>query len=168
MVMGFDKESIFSELLHDIEFRPYSISLADKLSIMIFSLGASKKEGWMGSGKGYMVSFIHVFKKEHCIFIQKFVKNKSIIEVQNNNIKISQYESNSLANVWQKVRILEKYQGTQLFGLKHTYTQSVLQRLYIPKCQPSQWDNKELMNNLYEYYLKRRTIIEVNWSQLFK
>ncbi|CAG8693904.1 9636_t:CDS:1, partial [Funneliformis caledonium] len=45
MVMGFDKESIFSELLHDIEFYPYSISLADKLSIMIFSLGASKKEG---------------------------------------------------------------------------------------------------------------------------
>ena len=24
------------------------------------------------------------------------------------------------------------------------------------------------MNNLYEYHLKRRTIIEVNWSQLFK
>ncbi|CAG8721059.1 9122_t:CDS:2, partial [Funneliformis caledonium] len=38
MVMSFDKESIFSELLHDIEFCPYSISLADKLSIMIFSL----------------------------------------------------------------------------------------------------------------------------------
>src|SRR5437660_5101785 len=35
MVMGFDKESIFSELLHGIEFRSYSISLADKLSIMI-------------------------------------------------------------------------------------------------------------------------------------
>ena len=24
------------------------------------------------------------------------------------------------------------------------------------------------MNNLYEYHLKRRTIIEVNWLQLFK
>ncbi|RHZ78736.1 hypothetical protein Glove_156g29 [Diversispora epigaea] len=45
IVMGFDKESIFSELLYNIEFRPYSISLADKLSIMVFSLGVSKKEG---------------------------------------------------------------------------------------------------------------------------
>ncbi|CAG8741114.1 12905_t:CDS:2, partial [Funneliformis caledonium] len=107
MVIGFDKESIFSELLHNIEFCPYSISLADKLSIMIFSLGTSKKEG------------------------------------------------NSSANIWQKVEILGKYQGTQLFELEHTYTQSVLQRLYIPKCQPSQWDDKELINNLYEYYFKR-------------
>ena len=42
--MGFDKESIFTELLHDIEFRPYSISIADKLAVMVFSLGISKKE----------------------------------------------------------------------------------------------------------------------------
>jgi len=126
MVMGFDKESIFSELLHDIEFRPYSISLADKLSIMIFSLGTSKKEGWMGSGEGYMASFIHVFRKERCIFVQKFIKNKSIVEVWNNNIKISQYEGNSPTDVWQKIGVLGKYQGMQLFGLEHTYTQSVL------------------------------------------
>ena len=38
-----------------------------------------------------MASFIHVFRKEHCIFVQKFIKNKSVIEVWNNNIKISQY-----------------------------------------------------------------------------
>ena len=44
MVMGFDKESIFSELLHNIEFHPYSISLADKLSVMVFSLGISKRK----------------------------------------------------------------------------------------------------------------------------
>ncbi|RHZ71753.1 hypothetical protein Glove_253g31 [Diversispora epigaea] len=126
IVMGFDKESIFSELLHNIEFRPYSISLADKLSIMVFSLGVSKKKGWMGSGEGYMASFIHVFRKE------------------------------------------QKYRGTQLFGFEHTYTQSVLQQSHIPKCQPSQWNNEELMNRLYEYHLKKRTIVEINWLQLFK
>ncbi|CAG8628837.1 17919_t:CDS:2, partial [Funneliformis caledonium] len=104
MVMDFDKESIFSKLLYDIEFRLYLISLADKLSIMIFSLSASKKE----------------------------------VEVWNNNIKILQYEGNSLANVWQKVRILGKYQDMQLFGFEHTYTQSELQRLYISKYQLSQ------------------------------
>ena len=168
LVMGFDKESIFSELLHNIEFRPYSISLADKLSIMIFSLGISKKEGWMGSGEGYMASFVHVFRKERCIFVQKFIKNKSIVEIWSKNIKISHYEGNSLVDVWQKIGILGKFQGTQLFGLEHTYTQSVLQQSYIPKCQPSQWNNEELMNRLYEYHLKRRTIVEINWLQLFK
>ncbi|RHZ62249.1 hypothetical protein Glove_341g69 [Diversispora epigaea] len=168
IVMGFDKESIFSELLHNIEFHPYSISLADKLSIMVFSLSVSKKKGWMGSGEGYMASFIHVFRKERCTIVQKFVKNKSVVEIWNNIIKISQYEGNSPVNVWQKVGILEKYRGTQLFGLEHTYTQSVLQQSHISKCQPSQWNNEELMNHLYEYHLKRQTIVEINWLQLFK
>ncbi|PKY34149.1 hypothetical protein RhiirB3_532729 [Rhizophagus irregularis] len=36
------------------------------------------------------------------------------------------------------------------------------------KCQPFQWSNKELMNSLYEYYLKRQTIVGINWLQLFK
>ncbi|CAB4401524.1 unnamed protein product [Rhizophagus irregularis] len=81
MVMGFDKNSIFTELLQDIEFCPYSIGIADKLTIIVFSLGASKKESWLGAGEGYMASFIHIFRKEHCIFIQKFIKNKSIVEV---------------------------------------------------------------------------------------
>ncbi|RIA94795.1 hypothetical protein C1645_817495 [Glomus cerebriforme] len=38
IVMDFDKESIYTKLLHDIEFCLYSISIADKLSIMIFGL----------------------------------------------------------------------------------------------------------------------------------
>ncbi|CAB4387984.1 unnamed protein product [Rhizophagus irregularis] len=96
MVMGFDKDSIFTELLQDIEFRPYSISIADKLTIMVFSLGASKKESWLGAGEGYMASFIHIFRKERCIFVQKFIKNKSIVEVWNNSTKISHYEGSQI------------------------------------------------------------------------
>ncbi|RHZ78757.1 hypothetical protein Glove_156g30 [Diversispora epigaea] len=115
-----------------------------------------------------MASFIHVFRKERCTIVQKFVKNKSVVEIWNNIIKISQYEGNSPVDVWQKVGILKKYRGTQLFGLEHTYTQSVLQQSHIPKCQPSQWNNEKLMNRLYEYHLKRRTIVEINWLQLFK
>ena len=168
MVMGFDKDSIFTELLQDIEFRPYSISIADKLTIMVFSLGASKKESWLGAGEGYMASFIHIFRKERCIFVQKFIKNKSIVEVWNNSTKISHYEGSSPVEVWQKIGILGKFQGTQLFGLEHAYTRSALRRLYIPKCQPSQWSNEELMNSLYEYHLKRRTIVGINWLHLFK
>ncbi|PKB96459.1 hypothetical protein RhiirA5_434803 [Rhizophagus irregularis] len=102
--MSFDKDSIFTEILQDIKFCPYSISIADKLTIMVFSLGTSKKESWLGDGEGYMASFIHIFRKKHCIFVQKFIKNKFIVEVWNNSIKISHYE------------------GTQLFGFEHAYT----------------------------------------------
>ncbi|EXX69035.1 hypothetical protein RirG_099610 [Rhizophagus irregularis DAOM 197198w] len=97
--MGFDKDSIFTELLQDIEFRPYSISIADKLTIMVFSLGASKKESWLGAGEGYMASFIHIFRKERF-----------------------HSRSSSPVEVWQKIGILGKFQGTQLFGLEHAYT----------------------------------------------
>ena len=61
--MGFDKESIFTELLHDIEFRPYSISIADKLAVIVFSLGISKKESWLDAGEGYISSFVHILEK---------------------------------------------------------------------------------------------------------
>ncbi|RHZ89316.1 hypothetical protein Glove_16g30 [Diversispora epigaea] len=168
IVMGFDKESIISELLYNIEFHPYSISIESKLSIMVFGLDISKNEGWMGAGEGYMASFIYIFKKERCLFVQKFAKNKSIVEIWNNNIKISDFEGDSPVNVWQKIGILEKFRGTQLFGLEHTYTQSILQQLSIPRCQPSQWNDEEIMNGLYEYHFKRRTIANVNWLQLFK
>ncbi|RHZ74545.1 hypothetical protein Glove_221g18 [Diversispora epigaea] len=168
IVMGFDKESIISELLYNIEFHSYSISIESKLSIMVFGLDISKNEGWMGAGEGYMASFIYIFKKERCLFVQKFAKNKSIVEIWNNNIKISDFEGDSPVNVWQKIGILEKFRGTQLFGLEHTYTQSILQQLSIPRCQPSQWNDEEIMNGLYEYHLKRRTIANVNWLQLFK
>ena len=99
MAMGFDKESIFTELLHDVEFHPYSISIEDKLTVTVFSLGISKKESWLGAGEGYMSSFVHTFRKERCIFVQKFIKNKSVVEVWNNNIEISCYEGSSPIDV---------------------------------------------------------------------
>ncbi|POG69437.1 hypothetical protein GLOIN_2v1877516 [Rhizophagus irregularis DAOM 181602=DAOM 197198] len=70
-----------------------SVVMADKLTIMVFSLGASKKE------------------------------SSSPLHLRN------------LAKNWN-------------FGK-------------IPS-------NKELMNSLYEYYLKRQTIVGINWLQLFK
>ncbi|CAG8578286.1 1018_t:CDS:2, partial [Scutellospora calospora] len=66
IIIGFDKESILAKLLHDIKFRLYSISIADKLSVMVFSLDISKKE-----------------------------ENKSVVEIWNNNIKILYYEGSS-------------------------------------------------------------------------
>jgi len=73
-------------------------------------------------------------------------------------------------SVWQKTGILAKYRGTQLFGLEHQVTQMVLrqlQRSQVPSCKPSQWNDKITMNALYEYHLKRRTMANINWLDLF-
>ncbi|RIA93939.1 hypothetical protein C1645_735126 [Glomus cerebriforme] len=43
--------------------------------------GICKKKGWLGAGEKNMAFFIHIFKKEQCIFVQKFIKNNSIIEI---------------------------------------------------------------------------------------
>jgi hypothetical protein len=117
IVMGFDNKLIFTELLYDIEFCPYSISIADKLSVMVFGLGISKKEGWMGAGEGYMASFIHVFRKERCIFVQKFIKNKSVVEVWNNNIKILYYEGSYPVDVCRKLEFWKNSEVHNYLGL---------------------------------------------------
>ncbi|RHZ65038.1 hypothetical protein Glove_319g71 [Diversispora epigaea] len=122
----------------------------------------------MGAGEGYMASFIYIFRKERCLFVQKFIKNNSIVEIWNNDIKILDFKSNSPENVWCKIGILEKFRGTHLFGLEYAYTQSILQQLSIPRCQPSQWCDEDIMNSLYKYHLKKQTIANVNWLQLFK
>ncbi|CAG8451998.1 8156_t:CDS:2 [Diversispora eburnea] len=116
MVMGFDKESIIAELLYDIEFHPYIISIENKLSVMVFGSGISKNEGWMN------------------------------------------FKSDSPENVWRKVGILEKFRGTQLFGLEHAYTQSILQRLFISECQLSQWVDEVIINK----WESCGNIIEIN------
>jgi len=62
---------------------------------------------------------------------------------------------------------LTKFCGTNLFGLEHPTTQKLLQQLQVPTCKPHQWNDKNVMISLYEYHLKRRTIIMVEWLQLF-
>ncbi|RHZ79735.1 hypothetical protein Glove_141g94 [Diversispora epigaea] len=51
---------------------------------------------------------------------------------------------------------------------EYAYTQSILQQLSIPRCQPSQWCDEDIMNSLYKHHLKKQTIANVNWLQLFK
>ncbi|CAG8551271.1 2148_t:CDS:2, partial [Diversispora eburnea] len=42
-----DSKLIIAELLYDIKFHPYIVSIENKLSVMVFGLGISKNEGWM-------------------------------------------------------------------------------------------------------------------------
>ncbi|CAI2200255.1 1636_t:CDS:2, partial [Funneliformis geosporum] len=88
----------------------------------------------------------------------RFCDTKAIIEVWYENQKISQYEDGTPLKVWQKTGTLAKYKGTQLFGLENQTSQIMLRQLQVLSCKPSQWNEKDTINMLYEYHLKRRTI----------
>jgi hypothetical protein len=62
---------------------------------------------------------------------------------------------------------LKKFRGTQLFGLEHPLTYQVLSEQRIPKCDETFWHNKNIMNHLYNHFLRRQTISNIQWHKFF-
>lgn len=166
LVFGLENKDITDQLLVDIPFRPFTIQV-DKFSIIIYSLGVSAKEGYLGAGPGYTSSFIHKYSQKRCLFIQKIRESDCIIQMWYENVQLFEYVGNTPVEVWSKTKMLEKFCGTSLFGLEHPTTQCLLKQLQVPTCKPDQWSNKSVMTSLYDYHLKRRTIRTVDWLQFF-
>jgi len=57
--MSFDNSNIIQQLLSDIIFRPYVISLK-KLNIFMLGIGKSKKSEWNYAGEGYKSVFQYI------------------------------------------------------------------------------------------------------------
>ena len=62
---------------------------------------------------------------------------------------------------------IKKIQGIQLFGLEHPLTKKILSESRVPKCDARFWDNINIMNHLYNYYLRRQTKSDILWHQFF-
>ncbi|CAG8607173.1 3163_t:CDS:10, partial [Diversispora eburnea] len=60
-----------------------------------------------------------------------------------------------------------KVDGFVLFGLKDDYTKKRLESSELLTCRPTDWTNDEIMNALYPYYLKKRTLANINWQSIF-
>ena len=87
LIMGLENDDIINQLLVDVEFQPFSIKV-DNYNIAIFNIGISSREGWFGAGPGYMSSFVYVYKKNRCVFFQKFLEESCIIEGFNGTEKV--------------------------------------------------------------------------------
>ena len=165
--LGLDSQQIINELLVDVKFQPYSIKI-DKFSLLVYGIGSSNQNCFLGAGEGYVSSFIHKYKNERCIFVQKILGKKCIIEMWRDNVKKNFFEATTPNGVWNKTGILTNINGTKLFGLEHEVTQSMLQQDRIPTCTPNDWNNQESMKLLFDYYLRRRAMANIEWYSFFR
>ncbi|RIB18837.1 hypothetical protein C2G38_2183552 [Gigaspora rosea] len=74
------------------------------------------------------------------------------------SIGISSYEKWYYA-VWEKTEQLRKFTGKQLFGLDNSITKNLIQQYSTTKYTPNDWDNEDILKQLFNYHLKRRTIL---------
>ncbi|CAG8628909.1 247_t:CDS:2, partial [Diversispora eburnea] len=84
---------------------------------------------------------------------------------ENSHHHLSTFEGDTPAGVWKKIGILQKLDGFALFGLEDDYTKKRLESRELPTCRPTDWTNDETMDELYSYYLKKRTLANINWRK---
>ena len=163
-VLGFDNENITQELLSDVLFCPFKITV-DKLSILIIKLGNSNDNSMVG----YQSSFMFKYRDKQSLFLQKIERKKYCIEIFQKKERIAYYSDISPTEVWKKTGILKNYDGGILFGIEHSATINAL-KIYAKSsiCSMNEWDNIEIMTQAFERYLKRHTIVlDLNWYKFF-
>src|ERR1051325_5996830 len=62
---------------------------------------------------------------------------------------------------------MRKFNGNQLFGINNNTIKILNQEQKKPTCLPHEWLDYSIMKSLFDFHLKRRTIVNINWHQLF-
>ncbi|PKY58387.1 hypothetical protein RhiirA4_480264 [Rhizophagus irregularis] len=133
-VLGFDNENITQELLSNVLFCPFKITV-DKLSILVIKLGDSNDNNMVG----YQSSFMFKYRDKQSLFVQKIEHKEYCIE---------------------KTGILKNYDSGILFGIEHPATINAM-KIYAksPICSVNEWDNIEIMTQAFKRHLKRQTTV---------
>ncbi len=162
LALGFDNENIIQELLSDVLFSPFKITV-DKLSILVTKLGVLDN-----NVVGYQSSFMYKYQGKQSLFVQKIGDKKCQIEVFQKE-RIAYYEDISPIEVWKKTGILKNYDGSTLFGIEHPITINTLKNYTEPPiCSLCKWDNIEIMTQAFKQHLKRKIAVsELNWHYFF-
>lgn len=166
-VMGFDDPNIIQQLLSDIIFRPYIISLG-RLNVIVLGIGKSKKPEWNYAGEGYKSVFQSNYDGAKSTFIQEIYYDECMVQIYNNDTLIRTYDAIDPDEVWLCIGRLSNYSGKKLFGLENSYTQICIQQAQIPSCTVSDWTLEGVLENLYKYHLKKRlSYNNIEWHDLF-
>jgi hypothetical protein len=167
-VLGFEIKEIVQELLLDIEFRPYLIQVEKNVKLFVYGLGTSNNyNGFCGAGNGYISCFNYTFESKWCTFIQKIIDDAFVVEIWFENSLLKKIKRNSPNDAWEEIGILTKLGGKKIAGLDNDTTNKILQDLNLLTCTPKEWEDKDLMNKIFEHHLKRRTIAKIDWYNLF-
>jgi hypothetical protein len=142
--------------LKDLYFQAFAIKIDSKILVYITNIGVDRQKNTIES---YTTLFISNYNKKRALFVQ-------IIRFENYEISIYPKDNepvfffgSSLTEVWKNVGVYRKYRGTQLFGLEHPMTQKAINAQQIPTCVPTFWNNETLMDNIFNYYLRKRTLL---------
>jgi len=163
-VLGWDDPCMLEQSLSNIEFRPFLIKV-DKYIIYITALGEVNKSG---AGIGYTAMFASEYLGKYAKYVQRIDLDGYHVDIYDQDGVLKQHFIGTTPNeVWLASKKLKKFRGTQLFGLEHPLTQEVLSKQRIPKCDETFWHNKNIMNHLYNYFLRRQTISNVQWHEFF-
>lgn len=162
LVMGFDQEIIVEQLLKDVQFQPFEFFVG-RLRIVVFGIGISNSQEWNYAGEGYQSSFIYNVNKKIFLYVQSFTAKKCILTVYEDNKLRKIICGKTPADVWSQVDYKPEFDANKLFGVDNEYTQALISELQIPSCTPGEWNDLPLLQQIFEYHLKKRTIADINW-----
>ncbi|UZO04434.1 uncharacterized protein OCT59_024820 [Rhizophagus irregularis] len=109
-VMGFDNSNIIQQLLDDIIFHPYMISLR-KLNVIVLEMGKSKKLEWNYAGEGYKSVFQSHYNGIKSAFIQEIEDEECVVQIYTNDTLIRTYNAIDPDEVWLCIGRLSNYSG---------------------------------------------------------
>ncbi|GES86464.1 hypothetical protein GLOIN_2v1767687 [Rhizophagus clarus] len=164
-VMGFDIPIISEILLKDLSFRTFIFSLG-KLNIWVLGIGKSNKNEWNFAGTGYKTSFIHTYQKQRCVYLQELDDDCCQVTIYSGNEVRKFYVGDNPELVWKKIGILQQYKGKELFGMENSKVQRMI--LSTPSCTLEEWDDDDVMDEMYRHHLRQRIPTIINWQLLFK
>ncbi|RHZ64643.1 hypothetical protein Glove_321g25 [Diversispora epigaea] len=138
--MGWNNKEIIQKLYENIKWIPFSIH-------------------W----DGYKSSLIYLFERKPAIFVSRIENKTCKIEIYQDSKLSKIFKGTTPEKVWEKTGIIQKYNGNDLFGLANEKTQKILHNLKIPNCLVHKWNEIDLIEKIYSYHLKRRTLASIDY-----
>ncbi|CAB4416348.1 unnamed protein product [Rhizophagus irregularis] len=165
-VMGWNDKNILEILKRDIEYIPVTINVENR-KVFIYSIGSSSHEKWCYAGPGFQSSFLYMYERKQSIFVSRIEGKKCIVEIYQESTLIKQFIDATPDEVWRKTGLLKKFTGTKLHSLDNPITINLIQKHRIPKCTPNDWNDEVILEQLFDYHVKRRTLADANWKYFF-
>ncbi|GBB84796.1 hypothetical protein RclHR1_11370001 [Rhizophagus clarus] len=164
------------ELVETIHYGPYSHywwhllpnfnkDNEDNKETAYFSIRVSQKSKVTLNEHEFIVTV--VVENTHALFISKIEETSYTLEIYQNQECKRIIKDESPINIWKNLGLIKKFNGNQLFGIDNNMIQSLNQKQKAPTCSPREWEDYSIMLLLFNYHLKRRTITDIDWHQLF-
>ncbi|RIB18617.1 hypothetical protein C2G38_2184146 [Gigaspora rosea] len=115
--------------------------------------------GWTDDGFQSSINF--TFQRKQAIFVSQIEDDKCVLEIYQNSKLLKQFVGITPNEVWKLFGQLQKFRGTQLFGLKDHNIQTLIRQIHIPACQIKNWADIAIMTPIYNYYIKHHTLANI-------